>query len=646
MSYNYSISKINCLLTFFIFSCNYVCSKSNEKYSNYHGVISQLNYNYVIDIIDDSLVITQTNTKEVEITNQNSKGFTKDYIFFSGFTSISDIEAYSMIPKKNSYEKYKVEQFQETNSTDGSIFYDDSKTIQFAYPSLQKGAKTFLKYTINYKNPRFIRSCYFQSFLPVANAKVVIKVHKDVELGFKLFNEDVTPISYKNYKKGKYYYHEWETKDVAPYHYASGNYFGINYFSPHVELFIKQTNINKNITKYFGTPELLYNFYYDFIKDINKKLPKELINKVNEITKGLNCQVDKAKAIYYWIHKNIKYVAYEQGYAGFIPAEATEVFNKRYGDCKGMSSLIQTMMNIAGIPTYLTWVGTRHIPYKYDELPLPSVDNHMIATQFINDSLIILDGTFKYLDYGVYPYHIQGKQILIGKGPDDFKIMDVAISPASYSVITDSVIIQMKDNQILGAGKVKYIGFNKVELAYTMDRIKPDNYIKTYSRILNKGNNKYKVTKQNTTHLFDYDTPAYVDYNFEINDYYNSYKDELYINLNLDKIYQGMLIDTLSTITPVQNDFYCTKKYVTKLIIPKGYEVTYIPKDDTFNNEKFSFKINYRKEQDTVILEKEYILNFFTLLEDQIPEWNKMIKALNKNYRRTIVLKKLMNNKE
>ena len=53
-----------------------------KKYSNYHGVISQLNYTYVIDIIDDSLVITQTNTKEVEITNQNSKGFTKDYIFF------------------------------------------------------------------------------------------------------------------------------------------------------------------------------------------------------------------------------------------------------------------------------------------------------------------------------------------------------------------------------------------------------------------------------------------------------------------------------------------------------------------------------------------------------------------------------------
>ncbi|MCW3785058.1 DUF3857 domain-containing protein [Plebeiibacterium sediminum] len=640
MSYNNSIHKIIYLFIFLTFICNNVFSESNEKYNNYHGVISQLKYTYLIDIADDSLVITQTNTKEVLITNQNSKAFTKDYIFSNAFTSISDIEAFSMIPKENSYEKYKVDQFQETNSTDGSIFYDDSKTIQFSYPSLQKGAKTFLKYTINYKNPRFLRSCYLQSFLPVENAKVVIKVHKDVDLGFKLFNEKVTPISYKTYKKGKYIYHEWETKDVAPYHYASGNYFGINYFSPHIEFYIKQTNIKKSITEYFGTPELLYNFYYDFVKDINKEIPAELINKVKEITEGLN-EIDKAKAIYYWIHQNIKYVAYEQGYAGFIPAEASEVFNKRYGDCKGMSSLIKTMMDIAGLPTYLTWVGTRHIPYKYSELTLPSVDNHMIATQFVNDSLIILDGTFKYLDYGVYPYHIQGKQILIGKGPDEFKILNVPVSPASYSVITDSVTIQMKDNLIQGEGKVEYKGFNKVELAYTMDGVKPDNYIKTYSRIFNKGNNKYKVTTQTTSHLFEYDVPANVDYSFEINDYLKSYKDEIYINLNLDKVYQGMLIDTLGTITPMQNDFYCTQKFVTRLIIPEGYEVTYIPKDGAYTNKEFSFNLTYRKEENAIILEKEYILNFFTLLEDKIPEWNNMINALNKNYRRTIVLKKI-----
>ncbi len=618
---------------------NINASDVNKDYADYHGVITRLNYSYTIDIVDDSLVVSQTNTKEVELTNHNSKGFTKDYIFFSGFTSISNKEAYSLVPDGNGYKKFKVDQFQETHSTDRSIFYDDSKTIQFSYPSLEKGAKTFLQYTINYKNPRFLHSCYFQSFLPIANSKVTVKVHRDIDLGFKLFNQDFTPISFKQYKKGKYNYYEWETNDVKPYHYQSGDYYGVSYFSPHIEFYIKQTNINGNIEKYFGTPDLLYNFYYDFVKNVNKNISEELVNKVKEITNGKD-EEEKAKAIYYWIHQNIKYVAYEQGYAGFIPAEASEVFKKRYGDCKGMSSLIKTMMDIAGLPTYFTWVGTRHIPYTYEELPLPSTDNHMVATRLINDSLVILDGTFKYLDYGVYPYHIQGKEVLVGNGANDFKVISVPISPANYSIITDSITINMEDERISGQGKVTYTGFNKVELAYTMDGVKPENYIKTYSRIFNKGNNKYKVTNQETTHLFDYETPAEVKYNFEILDYSKSFNDEIYINLNLDKIYQGMLIDTLGTITPIQNDFYCSKKYVTKFIIPEGYEVTYIPKDGSYNGKEFNFNIKYRKEKNTVILEKEYTLNFFTLLKDKIPEWNKMIKNLNKNYRKTIVLKK------
>ncbi len=635
----YIVKSILLIILTNIFIC-ITASDVNKDYADYHGVINQLKYEYTIDIVDDTLVVTQTNTKEVELTNHNSKGFTKDYIFFSSFTSISDIEAYSLVPDGNNFTKYKVDQFQETHSTEGGIFYDDSKTIQFSYPSLESGSKTFLQYTINYKNPRFLRSCYFQSFLPVSHSKVIVKVNRDVELGYKLFNENVTPISFKEYKKGKYNYYEWEVSNVKPYHYQSGKYYSVSHFSPHIELFIKQTNINGKTEKYFGTPALLYNFYYDFIKDVNKKIPDELTNKVLEITNGLNDQ-EKAKAIYYWIHQNIKYVAYEQGYAGFIPAEASEVFNKRYGDCKGMSSLIKTMMDIAGLPTYYTWVGTRHIPYMYEELPLPSTDNHMIASRLINDSLIIFDGTFKYLDYGIYPYHIQGKEILVGIGPDEFKVIKVPISPASYSVVVDSTKIQMKEDQIIGQGKVSYTGFDKVELAYTMDGVKPDNYLKTYSRIFNKGNNKYKVTKEKSSNLFKYEVPAEVEYEFEINDYCKSYNDEIYINLNLDKVYQGMIVDTLGTIAPIQNDFYCTKRFVTEFDIPEGYEATYIPEDGSYNGKDFSFKITYHKNNNTIILENEYTLNFFTLLEDKIPEWNNMIKILNKNYRKTIVLKKI-----
>ncbi len=610
-----------------------------QKYKDYSAVVTNLQYNYTIDVRGDSLLVLQTNERDVQLLNENSKAHTKDVIYFSGFTTISDKEAYTLVPNGKGYDKIKVEQFQEASNSDRSIFYDDSKTLQFAYPSVKKGAVTHLKYTINYKNPRFLRSSFFQSYIPVEKVKVVAKVHRDVKLGYKLFNTEGKEIKFTQYKKGKYNYFEWEMKDVKPFQYGVGNNYSISHYSPHVSFYIKSTNINGVKESYFGTPELLYNYYYDFVCDVNKETSEALKQTVETITKGL-ADADKARAIYYWVHKNIKYVAYEHGYSGFIPSSASDVVQKRFGDCKGMSSLIKTMMDIAGLPTYYAWVGTRSIPYTYEELPLPSVDNHMVAARVVNDSLTILDGTFKYLDYGVFPYHIQGKEVMVGKGKNDFQLFKIPISPASYSVVTDSVSVEMIDGKVMGDALVTYTGFNKVELAYTMDGVKPEKYDKTFSRIFSKGNNKFKVTAQHSKDLFTYEVPAKVQYNFEISDYYKNVGDEIYLNLNLDKSYQNMTIDTTGTIYPMQNDFYCTEKFVTKLRIPEGYEVTYIPKNGSFKSENFGYTIQYKQEGDYVILEKELVFNFFVLLDDQIYVWNKMVKSLNRNYRKTLVLRK------
>ncbi len=610
------------------------------NYNDYNAIITDYEYLYQIDVKDDSLSVSQTNKQRVKILNDKSKGFTKDYIYYSSFATVDHINAFTLVPKGKGYTKIPVDQFKEFSGTDRSVFYDDSKTIQLAYPSLQQGAIASLEYTLNYKNPRFIRRSFLQSYIPAEHIKVVVKVHRDVELGFKTFNLDEIPVHYKTYNKGKYSYYEWEVYNVPPYKYAGGRNYGISYFSPHVAFYIKSFTKNGKKYDYFGDPGLLYDYYYGFVKDVNKNVSDDLKSVVSNITEGLT-DSEKERAIYYWVHNNIKYVAYEQGYYGFIPAEANDVFEKRYGDCKGMTSLIKVMMDEAGLEAHFTWVGTRSIPYTYEEMPLPSVDNHMVAVRFQGDSLVVLDGTFKYLDYGVYPFHIQGKEVLVGLGPDNYKICKVPVSPASYSVITDTVMVEIYEGKVLGKAKVYYEGFNKLELAYAMEGVHTDKYEKTYSRIFNKGNNKFKVTGQQTKNLFKNDTIAEIDYGFEINDYYKQAGNEIYLNLNIDKPYSNMIIDTLGTITPVENEFYCTEKYVTQFKVPEGYEVTYLPEDDQYNNDKFSYNIHYSIKDDVVSVEKELVFNFFILLKDQIDEWNQMIRSLNKNYRKTLVIKRL-----
>lgn len=77
----------------------------------------------------------------------------------------------------------------------------------------------------------------------------------------------------------------------------------------------------------------------------------------------------QATIIYRWVQQRIHYVAFEDGMNGLVPAAASEVCRTRYGDCKGMSNLLHTLLRARGLDAHLSWVGTRMLPYNYSELP-------------------------------------------------------------------------------------------------------------------------------------------------------------------------------------------------------------------------------------------------------------------------------------
>ncbi|MBC8644862.1 transglutaminase domain-containing protein [Flavobacterium lindanitolerans] len=157
---------------------------------------------------------------------------------------------------------------------------------------------------------------------------------------------------------------------------------------------MKDYTIDKNTTKVLDNTEELYNYYKSFIKNLNKTDDTELKELSVELTEGLSSDTEKIKKIFYWVKDNIKYIAFENGYEGFIPREASTVFKRKFGDCKDMSSIITSMANYAGIKNVtVSWIGTREIPYSYEQLPTPSVDNHMIAVYNDNGNYIFLDAT-------------------------------------------------------------------------------------------------------------------------------------------------------------------------------------------------------------------------------------------------------------
>ena len=192
--------------------------------------------------------------------------------------------------------------------------------------------------------------------------------------------------------------------------------------------------------------------------------PSVFTAKVKELTATAKTDEEKIKNIYYWVQDNIRYIAFEDGIAGFKPDDSQNVFQKRYGDCKGMANLTKQMLKAAGFDARLCWIGTNHIAYDYTT-PSLSVDNHMICALFKNGKRYFLDGTEKYNSLGEYAERIQGKEVLIEDGTA-FIIDKIPVQTAVGNTEKSNINYTLENETLKGSVTMEFLGESRASFLY------------------------------------------------------------------------------------------------------------------------------------------------------------------------------------
>jgi hypothetical protein len=385
----------------------------------------------------------------------------------------------------------------------------------------------------------------------------------------------------------------------------------------------------------------LYSWYYSLTKDLNQQEPtSELKKLVTTLTKDKTSDLEKVKAIYYWVQKNIKYIAFEYELGGFIPRSANKVYANKYGDCKDNSSILKQMLDIAGLKGQLTWIGTRDIPYTYEEMPTPMADNHMILSYENNNKTYYLDATGRYLPIDYPSSFIQGKEALVGYGESNFKVKKVPIMPPDKNLFKDSTHIQLTEESLKGETFVSANGYHKNILFQYLESTKNENEVKEmYKSVMEKGNNKFLITDYTNTNTFDYEKDFQINYNFYIEDYAKYLGSEIYFNMNLNK-YLYYLKPKKDRKNGMEYDFKHEVDYTNVLTIPEGYQIDYIPENAIQKNDLLSASITYQQENNQVIYRHTVQLNSIELNLQQQQEVISLIEEMEKAYNEIIVLKK------
>jgi transglutaminase-like putative cysteine protease len=608
-----------------------------KQYPDFNELVLNDNQSYDFSIENKKLKVVQDNHYESVILTANGIQNNKESFSYSELVKLQNYDAYTVIYDNDKERKIKVTQTSEIQSGQSSVFYDNVKQRQLLFPNLEAGAKKVYDYQTEFVDPFLLHKFLFGSHLPVKNSSLEIKTDKNINIGYKIFNDPANSIEFsKTEKKGKWIY-KWTLKDVKPIKFEA-NTPGFLYIVPHINVYIKDYTVNNTKVEVLDDVQKLYAYYRGFVKNLNKTDDPALKAVTLKITEKLTNDDDKVKAIFYWVKDNIKYIAFENGYEGFIPREAGLICERKFGDCKDMASIITAMAKYANVKNvHISWIGTREIPYSYSELPTPAVDNHMIAVYDKGgNNYVFLDATDKETLYGIPTAFIQGKEAMIGDG-DTYKIIPVPVVSGEKNEIKEQVILKIEKDKLVGSGKIEFNGYNRSRILSRLGDATNKTRFEMIKSLVLKGNNKFNLKNFTEENIKDRDKSYQINYDFDLGNYIVKVDKEIYVNLFLDRPLEKVIIEKdRSAKFEFEHLNYINSQY--ELEIQQNCTVKYLPKNFSLDNAYVKADIVYEVKNNKILLNLRLKQKKLLLDKPDFELWNKTIKDLKNNYTDTLIL--------
>lgn len=593
----------------------------------------------VLSIEDDEILITNHLRLMTFINDKELNGRGEISLKYEPpFSEITDIDAYTLVPnlEKDKYKKDRISDIIDRKLIDEDVFHNGTRAKSFSFEGITRGAITVLEYEEEFHEPFLVGREIFDPYVYSKSQEFILEVEEGIEITFDYFNCDSSFFDYSVEKDRKSTIHKWSTKEMKSRKRESGEPDGL-YLSPHIVYRIKSfQKEDGSEERVLGDVKDLHRYYQTFLKDLESP-NEELIGITDSLIKDLSTEREKAEAIYNWVNNSIRYIAFEDGYGGFRPREANFVCNKRYGDCKDMGNLMVQMMTHAGLNAYHVWIGTRSIPYTYEEVPTGLSDNHMIAAVKLNEEYYFLDATSKFLPFGYPSSFIQGKQALINLGPEDFLLKTVPTLSPEQNHETDSCSFVLEGQDLVGKGSKYYGIYHRGSVKRVMERKNQEAMESFVKYDLEKGDNRCK--SELVSHK-DFDTSLAINYTTKIKNYARSSGEKIIINMNLEQfLASNKLEDDRENPLELKNTTLF-KRYF-ELEIPENYELGYLPEGSSYTHPKFGYEISYKNEGERVVYEMEISLNSIFIETEELQDWNDFIRALRKEYQQTLILNQI-----
>jgi transglutaminase-like putative cysteine protease len=192
------------------------------------------------------------------------------------------------------------------------------------------------------------------------------------------------------------------------------------------------------------------------------------------LTAGLTGEREKARALYDWVSRNIRYVDVVLGSGGYVPHSADDVLTKEYGDCKDHTVLLQALLASAGIDSIPVLINLG-ASYTLPKVGSFAAFNHVIT--YLPSLDLYVDSTAQFAPFGILPFEDADKPTALtslgrlGRTPRMRADANVTRTKVSMTVRPDGTIEGTSMATVSGSSEISSRAARFSERAYPEDQV-------------------------------------------------------------------------------------------------------------------------------------------------------------------------------